>query len=300
MNSEQVLLINAIVYSITLVYFLKKHGFSVGICIWSLYTLSAWSSYFFIQQPYYSVSVHQSEQTWMPCVYLYLVFIVAMQPLFKLKSIKEIRFSNPSILKILMILSILIQSIFILVDLPTVISVLSSGTGMLSSLRDTLYDDGLSAVTRIGLLNKFSLLYSGFRILATGFSVILLYYAPKNRQLTKAFFFITFANNIRMIIVMVSRGELVSIMLLYMLVFFLIRDRLSKDAKKRILLYGLPVLSLALIFLFAITVSRFGDRMEYFLFKYLGESINNFNGILFKNIKGTTMVEPISRYFTHC
>lgn len=107
MNSEQVLLINAIVYSITLVYFLKKHGFSVGICIWSLYTLSAWSSYFFIQQPYYSVSVHQSEQTWMPCVYLYLVFIVAMQPLFKLKSIKEIRFSNPSILKILMILSLI-------------------------------------------------------------------------------------------------------------------------------------------------------------------------------------------------
>ena len=289
MSSVEVLLINAILYTFTLLYFSIRHKLSVGVLIWSLYTISAWSSFLFVQQPLYSSSLHMSEQTIMPCLYLYIILIIAMTPLMKLNKLENVDFSNKRLLKAIIIICTIIQLVFVIVDIPSMIKVLTSGTSMLNELRSTLYEnEGITLVTENPLLNRISLLFSGMRILSTGLSVITFFTFKDNRKLINLFAISALLNNIRLIVTQVGRGEMVFVFLIYICTIYLVRDCLSAKSKRLILIYGLPIVAVGAVFFWAITVSRFGQNSGYFMYKYLGEPINNFNGILFKNIKGTT------------
>ena len=188
MSSEEVLLLNAILYTVTLFYFYFKYKLSVGVFIWILYTLSAWSSFLFVQQPLYASSAHASTQTLLPCFYLYVIFVIAMTPLMKLNKIESIDSLNHRLLIAIMVVCSLIQVLFFIVDIPAMLNVMRSGSGMLSELRSTVYgDDGLSAITKNVWLNKISLLYSGIRIFATGLSVIMFIAYNKHRRLVTIF-----------------------------------------------------------------------------------------------------------------
>ena len=289
MSSFTVLLINAILYTGTLVYFFKKYRLSVGVLIRTMYTVSAWSSFLFIQQPGYSTSVHASEQTIIPCFYLYIIFIITMLPLMKLYKIENVDFFNARILRAIMIICILVYFVFFIVDLPVMTNVASVGTNALSSLRQTVYgDEGMSRVTQNVWLNRVSVLFLGMRVLATGLSVITFTTFKENRKLVDLFFVACLLNNIRIILTQVGRGEIVLITLLYASLFYLVRDYLSAKRKRALLVYALPIVVVGAVFFWAITISRFGDRAGYFMYKYMGEPINNFNGILFKRIQGTT------------
>lgn len=70
--------------------------------------------------------------------------------------------------------------------------------------------------------------------------------------------------------------------------FDLMRDWLSADSKRKVVMISIPVILIGGTFFTAITLSRFGDKAAFFMYKYLGEPINNFDGILFNNIKGAT------------
>lgn len=289
MSSFSVLLINAILYTATLIYFFKKYRLSVGVLIWTMYTVSAWSSFLFIQQPGYASSVHASEQTMFPCIYLYIIFVISMLPLMKLYRIENVDFFNKRIIKAIMVVCIVVYFLFFVVDLPVMTNVASIGTNALSALRQTVYgDEGMSRVTQNVWLNRVSVLFLGMRVLATGLSVIVFSTYKDNRRLVNLFFIACLLNNIRVILTQVGRGEIVLITLLYASIFYLVRDYLSEKRKRALFIYALPIVSVGVIFFWAITISRFGDRAGYFMFKYMGESINNFNGILFKRIQGTT------------
>lgn len=289
MSSEEVLLINAVIYTVTLMYFYLKYKISVGVIVWGLYTVSAWSSFLFIQQPLYASSAHASTQTLLPCIYLYAVFVVAMAPLMKLNKIESIDLLNHRLIIVIMITCSLIQILFFIVDIPAMLSVIKSGSGMLKELRSTVYgDDGLSAITKNVWLNKILLLYSGIRILATGLSVVMFIAYYEHRRLVMAFAVSALLNNIRIIIVQVGRGEMIFVFLLYASTIYLMRDWLSAESKRKVIMLSIPVIVIGGTFFAAITLSRFGDTAAFFMYKYLGEPINNFDGILFNNIKGST------------
>ena len=289
MSSEEVLLLNVILYTVTLFYFYFKYKLSVGVFLWILYTLSAWSSFLFVQQPLYASSAHASTQTLLPCFYLYVIFVIAMTPLMKLKKIESIDSLNHRLLIAIMVVCSLIQVLFFIVDIPAMLNVMRSGSGMLSELRSTVYgDDGLSAITKNVWLNKISLLYSGIRIFATGLSVIMFIAYNKHRRLVTIFAVSALLNNLRIIIVQVGRGEMVFVFLLYACTIYLMRDWLSAESKRKVVMISIPVILIGGTFFTAITLSRFGDKAAFFMYKYLGEPINNFDGILFNNIKGTT------------
>ena len=289
MSSEEVLLVNAVLYTITLIYFYMKYKLSVGVFVWILYTVSAWSSFLFIQQPLYASSVHASEQTLLPCVYLYIVFVIAMAPLMRLNKIESIDSLNHRVLIAIMVVCSIIQILFFVVDIPSMLSVVKSGIGMLSDLRSTVYgDDGLSVITKNAWLNRISLLYSGIRIFATGLSVIMFIAYEKHRKLVTVFAVSALLNNIRIIIVQVGRGEMIFVFLLYACTIYLKRDWLSAESKRKVIMLSIPVIVVGGIFFASITLSRFGDKAAFFMYKYLGEPINNFDGILFNNIEGTT------------
>lgn len=289
MGSVEVLLINALLYTIALIYFYKKYDLSVGVIIWALYTVSAWSSFLFIQQPGYVGTVHDTPQTMLPCLYLYVIFLISMKPLMKLYTINRVSLSIGQIARYMIIVLILIQTVFIIVDIPTVVRNMSTNTMMLNELRSSIYgDEGVSLVTQNPLLNKFFLLFSGMRILATGLSVVLFFTNTDNRRLVNTFAVVTLLNNFRQIIVEVGRGEMVLVFLLYACMVYLLKNHISKKTKRRLFLISIPIVIAGGLFFWAISVSRFGSKAGFFIFKYLGEPMNNFNGILFRDIQGTT------------
>ena len=289
MGSVEVLLLNALLYSITLIYFYKKYDLSVGVIMWLLYTISSWSSFLFVQQPGYVGTIHDTPQTLLPCLYLYVIFLISMKPLMRLYTIERVSLSIGQMARYLIIALIVIQTVFIVVDIPTVVRNLSTNTMMLNELRSSIYgDEGVSLVTQNPLLNKFFLLFSGMRILATGLSVVLFFTNTDNRRLVNTFAIVTLLNNLRQIIVQVGRGEMIIVFLLYTCMVYLLKDKISKKVKRRVIIFSIPVVIVGVLFFWAISVSRFGTQAGFFIFKYLGEPMNNFNGILFKEIHGTT------------
>lgn len=289
MGSVEVLLLNALLYSITLIYFYKKYDLSVGVIIWLLYTISSWSSFLFVQQPGYVGTIHDTPQTLLPCLYLYVIFLISMKPLMRLHTIERVSLSIGQMARYLIIALIVIQVVFIIVDIPTVVRNLSTNTMMLNELRSNIYgDEGVSLVTQNPLLNKFFLLFSGMRILATGLSVVLFFTNTDDRRLVNTFAIVTLLNNLRQIIVQVGRGEMIMVFLLYTCMVYLLKDKISKKVKRRVIIFSIPVVIVGALFFWAISVSRFGTQAGFFIFKYLGEPMNNFNGILFKEIQGTT------------
>ena len=290
MNSVEVLLLNALLYTLTLFYFYFKYKMSVGVIVWVLYTVSAWSSFLFIQQPNYASSIHASEQTLLPCIYLYIVLVLAMAPLMRVNKIQSIDFTNYRILKYIIIVCTAIQIMFFLLDIPAMLRVIQSGSGMLKELRSTVYggDESISLLSQNAVLNRLKNLFSGIRVLATGLSVITFFACKKDRKLIIAFAISALLNNIRIIIVQIGRGEMILIFLLYVCTIYMMRDWINERAKRKIFIIGLPIVIIGGSFFWTISVSRFGKYAGFFMYKYLGEPINNFNGLLFNNIKGMT------------
>ena len=70
--------------------------------------------------------------------------------------------------------------------------------------------------------------------------------------------------------------------------FYLMRKWLSRKQKRAILFSAIPAGIFGAVFFWAITLSRFGSQVGYFMYKYLGEAINNFNGLLFNRIESHT------------
>ena len=179
---------------------------------------------------------------------------------------------------------------FFLLDIPAMLRVIQSGSGMLKELRSTVYggDESISLLSQNAVLNRLKNLFSGIRVLATGLSVITFFACKKDRKLIIAFAISALLNNIRIIIVQIGRGEMILIFLLYVCTIYMMRDWINERAKRKIFIIGLPIVIIGGSFFWTISVSRFGKYAGFFMYKYLGEPINNFNGLLFNNIKGMT------------
>lgn len=292
MSSESIFLCNAIAYTVAMLFLYYRYKLCLGLIIWGAYTISAWSTWLFVQQPMYWGSMHYCKHTLFPCIYLFALILISVYPLCKLAKIKEVQINNYSALKNILVACVIIQTIFILVDFPSVIRVVTTQSD-LGSLRDQAYardgDKGLSLITQNALLNRFYLFYSGIRPIVTGLSIFLLL-ACKRRfaKLNRIFFITTLIENIWHITILVGRGEMVMTSCIYGCTLFLMRDYLSKKTKRILLVYIIPVVFIGTSVFWAITVSRFGDYASFYMYKYMGESMNNFCGILYPNIQGQT------------
>lgn len=288
MTSEMVILLNAVLYSIVLLYFIHKYKFSVGVVIWGLYVFAAWATFLFVQHPYYSTGIHYSKQTLFPYLYMFVINLIAMFPLAKLKSIPNVIITKQKIVNLIMIVCCLLYLLFIVIDLPNMVKIITSPASMLSAIRDSGYDANSSLVEANPLLNKIYLLFSGMRILSSGLSVYLLLTYKKHRGLVWLFFILTTGNNIRIIINQAGRGEIVLLFLLYACLFYSLREHISSRKIVLALIALIPVFVVAISFFWAVTISRFGQYAEYSMYKYIGEPMNNFNGLLFNKIEGYT------------
>lgn len=292
-SSLQYILYNAYAYTIVLLFFYKWRGFSVGLFLWSIFTISSWCSYWFYNNPLTPVLLDKlyNPQTPFGFVYLFVVLFLFIQPLTK---IKQFDINNLNLdfyirkLKPLLVLIIIYQIIYVIVDSPIVINILSSGEGMLADYRSNVYESTNSNMLQIKFIRNFYGIYNGIKPLVYAIALIsfVFHNNAKDKLLVRILFTTTLLDVIREIVVVVSRGILANYLFLSFGIFLLFWKNLSRKARRTLLFYVTPILVIAIIFLQAISVSRFGDLATLYLSRYLGESMTNFNGILFSDLKG--------------
>lgn len=291
MNSSLIILLfNAIAYSLVSVYFFRRLGLSIGLVIWGIFTMSAWSSFMLYQQMPFKRSLHDNDQEIWPFVYLFVVLFLFISPLAKITKIPKnsIVFSHFSFLKWLMICVICFQVLCFVINIPSISNILNSGTAILNDYRNAVYDSSNSLVGKIPILNRFNLLYSGLKPICAGLSLVLLLCCNKYRKLTKLFFITTSLDVAMEIVIMVSRGILVNYIIYYSIILVLLREYISARIKRTLVFYCIPLGFAVFSFFWIVSVSRFGDLANYMVYKYLGEPMINFNGIMFDHIQNTT------------
>ncbi len=290
MDSITLLLVNALAYTAVLAFFLRKNGISIGVLLWGVFTISSWGSFLLFKHPDFPGCIHDNPQHIDALLYLFAVLFIFIFPLFKLKKIPKdsISFTKPELLKIIMIVCICIQVLMAILNMANAQTILNAGMENLVNFRDNVYDGANDVISQIPMLNRINLVYSGMKYICFGLSIVLLICYPYNRKLVLVFFFTTMLDRLMFTILMVSRAEMVTMIMFAGLLIFLLWDYISQRTRKIIIVYCIPILSLIAIAFWAISVSRFEDMATFMLYKYLGEPMVNFGGILFNDIQNYT------------
>lgn len=292
-DSLQYILYNAYAYTIVLLFLYKWRGFSVGLFLWGIYTVSSWCSYWFYSNPLTPVLLDKlyNPQTPFAFIYLFVVLFLFIQPLTKIRHF-DIRNLNLDLyirkLKPFLIFIIIYQIIYVIVDSSIIINILSSGERMLADFRSNVYESTNSNMQKIRYIRNFYGIYNGIKPLIYAIALILFVFHKnaKDKMFVRVLFTTTILDVVREVVVVVSRGILANYLFLSFGIFLIFWKNLSYKARRTLLIYVTPILVVSIVFLQAISVSRFDDLATLYLSRYLGESMTNFNGILFSDLKG--------------
>lgn len=300
-----ILTVNAVAYTLAALFFLKRTGLSVGLVIWCVFAVSAWGSVMLVVQPDFYGTVHDNPiPGYNGLAYLFVVLLLFIYPMTKIRKAEpgKLIFPHPEAIPILIYFAIFIMLIFIVTTLPRMGEVMSGGASSLVDYRMDAYDEDVTGMSDNRFLRRINEFFSYLPQMCYGISLYLLLCYDRNRGLVRCFFFTTLVCLIVSTIVNVSRANMVITMLVTVMLLVYMRDFLSKRFKRAILFYGLPAIAVIISFFWAISVSRFEDLANFMIFKYLGEPMVNFAGILYPDITGfgggAVYFQPITVLFT--
>lgn len=290
MNSEQILIYNTILYLLSFLYFFIKEKYTIT-CknfLFACLSIFALSSYLFYIQPGFIYTVHYSEMTIFPFIYLYAGFMLLLTPYRKLNNkAKEIILLNEQQLDkfinivLPFILFILICFILLILQKGLVTDINES--------RNELYEEGVdygilqsnwifSTILRLYNISYVSLLCLSFYCLI---------FTKKNFKIW-CFIISPYVISFASAIYTSTRAQLFFIILFIIFQRLLYTSYISKKQKRVFNYITFFLGSLIGTFLIAVSLSRFKDAASLYMYKYAGESMINFNGLLFNNIEGTT------------
>lgn len=292
MDSLTILLLNAILYTITVSFFVcRMKAFNLGIFIYCIYTIAGWASFLFYQQPLFRFSEHNSTITIEPFLYLYIVLLLFTYPFVVTRmQYKNIECRSIGNFNFLVKIIFCFQIFTILLLLPDTIRVLLSGNSMLAENRDAVYSSDADVLwfTSKSVFNIPYLFNMGLLPIAVALSVYKIIYLKQRDLQSKLFLFSTILCKVCESIVLVNRGDLIIYTLYYisLLIFF---KRLINQKTKRNIYIFLMFSTVLFGFLFwIISIARFEDLAYFMLYKYAGESFINFNGLMYHNLKAST------------
>ncbi len=293
MDSIQISLYNALAYTLVLVYWKIKHGFSIGLMVWGMFTLSAWCTYLFIQQPLYAFSIHYSNQKAIPYIYLFIMLYLLICPFNKLKPLPKgsIDVSHDLFIKRYMIFMIIVQCASVLINIPALIDALSLNQQNITEYKDFSYEESVNIPAfRIPILAQLKgWVLSGLKISNYALMFILPLCYNKYKKITYYFCIITIAESFFNTIIAVSRGQMYMLSIFCIFMYVLLFHYTTPKIRKYVTIGGSFLGFLIISFVLTISLGRFGaDNFVFFLYKYFGEPMNNFNGLLFYEVHGTT------------
>lgn len=291
MDSFIVLIINALLYSSVFVWYARKKILSIGLTIWGLYTFSSWMSVLFFLQPGFKGCMHDNPQHIEAVLYLFIVLYIFISPLFsitKMNADTKERIPKEKMLMILVSVLSIVQILLVFVDFSKITETLSMNNDQLLDARTNVYYESNSLTAKNPFLAMLSTLETAIHPLAAGLSIYLLLCYKKHRRLIKLFFLAVVFSTLKTVVVSVSRGEMISNAIYFAVVLVYLRDFISAKAKKIMMLYLLPILVLSVVFFWTISISRFGDTASFMMYKYAGEPMINFAGLLYPKGANTT------------
>ncbi len=291
-QSELFVLYNFIAYFVTFLIIYRIKGKSLGVYLLLLYTICSLSSVLYVTNPLYKGFTLETDMSLQPFIYLYLCLMILLWPSFRLKADNiDISLSKQQTKRTGYIANVVIfmQLVCLLLLLPDIFRVFKSTD--LGASREMVYggadESPITLLYNYKITKYFDLIVIGLKpyILLLGF-----YAAFINKNLRKKgrfFFWLTLMYSVMRSLVIVSRGEIVFLLLYLFFVILLFKKSINPQIYKKLVLFSTIAVGIFIPFFWAVSVSRFDDLANFFLFRYAGESMCNFNGNLFDQLKGT-------------
>lgn len=291
MKSETILFVNFLAYLLAFLFFLRKDHFKLGVKnighLWL--ALAALSSYMFYIQPGFEYTMHYSIMTITPFVYLFPCLMILYYPIRKIDTASigpNIQKLPPKKLSSFMLISLPFLAFIFFAYASQAMSISIADMG---DVREKLYDQNISnpyltswvaqTINRIVLYNIVLLYCLAFYCLV---------FITKKTWIEWCFILLPYGIGFAQAFATATRATILFQIMIIAFQYLLYQKCISSRGKKAFKVFFIILASLVGLLMVAMTVSRFGDSAGLFFYKYAGEAMINFNGIMFNHLKGTT------------
>lgn len=278
-KDQRLVLFYLVLWVITfIIYFRRRKSLDAGCFVLGTYIIYAISSYLLYGTTYYYFNPQPLKL--FPFIYLFSMMLIGLLPVLKFETISEIPIQQPS--RKLIHAFCLVFIITTLIHFPSSIGNISSGLALiLSGGGQDIYNDSLELVEQTGggVSNIAAIISSAFAPI--GFLLTIYYLTLKNHNKWIAvLLFISCVMKMLNGITLGQRGGIVEPLLVLIATFFLLKNYLKPVYRKVAMVTGVVLISLLMIPIIYITLSRFDDNIlnpsESTLY-YLGIENINFN-----------------------
>ena len=280
---------NAIVFSIiALWYYKKSSGTNIGSFMLGVYAGCAWAAYFYHEHEFFEMFRGKENFTIEPFLYLIPTILLFMIPILKFDSgqITRAVLVDEKFMIRFAICTCAVQCILYVILVPAVKSALLAPD--IGEYRDELYDEEEVVKYPHYVFNMLDRLYMGARNVVVIISAFALAFMKRHRMFYKFFFVTSFGYPIYHFIAYVSRAVMVMQIAFSVFIILILTVFISKRIRKKIMI-GLAAFTVPVAVAFwYISQSRFAEMASYMMYRYLGESFNNYNAEFYHDLRGNT------------
>lgn len=289
MSPTFILILNAFTYTFFTYYLYKKSShLNIGTYVVAWFSFIAWMAILYYNHDLYQYFRGKENFTLTPFIYLFIAICLFLQPIIQYDSskIQKVRLINEKFLQKYIYIMLVIQLLGLLAIFPTIYKILLTGSS--AEFRMESYDNANIIVISNPILAKMKTLSSSFQTINVIVASYILLFTSKYLKFKKLFF-ITSVLIFPIYMTILGNRFYVMAQLVWMLfIFIFLRNFIKKKIQKKLFTYFLVVLGIALVPFIIISIGRFGDMIEYQLYRYIGEPFINYNVQFFYDLKNET------------
>lgn len=292
MKSELILIYNALAYIFVFLFFWSKDRYKLGVknigFLWLAF--SACASYMFYIQADFIYTMHYSIMTIHPFVYLIICLVILYYPLRKIE-VNDINWNMHflPIDKYEKIRNFCLPFLFYLL-IGYTYAAMNVSVADMAEVRADLYDSAGSAnpFFSIWITSTISRFFSQNIAILYCLSFYSLVVTKSKGFADWSFIVLPYVIGFEISFSTATRATILFMVMIIIFQYLLYRNLLS-HRQDRIFKFSIfSVGGLLGFLLVAMSVARFAEGAELFYYKYAGEAMINFNGIMFDHLKGTT------------
>lgn len=289
--SEKILLCNFVAYLLVALFFFRRDCFKLNVKNVGFFglALSALFSYLFYIQPGFVRTAHYSIMTPEPFVYLFPCLMILFFPLRKIDV--SVVAENMHLLSEKKIDTVAKVAFPFLLFLLVAYTYQTANTSLVSmeDIRADLYDGRLKNPFFSSWIGAtIDRLFNQLKVLLYCISFYALVCQKKKNFILCAFIVLPYIIGVERAYSTATRSEIFFILMLLLLQYLLYQNIIDRRMKKYFKIGAIVLCSLTVLLFISMSVSRFGTDVSLFYYKYAGEPMVNFNGLLFNNVRGTT------------
>lgn len=261
-----------------IIYYRKRKSFDAGCFVLSTYILYASASYFLYDTNYYYFNPQPLKL--FPFLYLFSMMLIGLLPVLKFNTVSGSPIQRPS--RTLLNTFCWIFIISTLLQFPSSVSDIAVGLSqILSGGGQDLYNDSFDIIEQTGggVSNPLAIISGAFAQIGFLLTIYYLTLEDHNKWIV-ALLFVSCLMKMLGGIALGQRGGVVEPLLILAASFFLLKDYMKPGYRKIAMITGVALISLLMIPLVYLTLSRFDDNFlnpnESTLY-YLGIENINFN-----------------------